>query len=122
VGHRERFGVEPICQVLPIASSTYYATSRRPAPAHAARDAKLKSRSPGCMPSNSGSAVWRGDSLGALVLGDPGRGSACGARLAGSRCGRAWRAGLVCGWWRRGRGWGRFGCVKAAGIIAQIGV
>ena len=40
--HRDRFGVEPICRVLPIAPSTYYAARRRPASARAARDAKLK--------------------------------------------------------------------------------
>jgi putative transposase len=40
--HRDRFGVEPICQLLPIAPSTYYAASRRPASARAVRDAKLK--------------------------------------------------------------------------------
>jgi putative transposase len=40
--NRDRFGVEPICQVLPIAPSTYYAASRRPASARAVRDTKLK--------------------------------------------------------------------------------
>jgi putative transposase len=40
--HRDRFGVEPICQVLPIAPSTYYAASHRPASARAVRDTKLK--------------------------------------------------------------------------------
>jgi putative transposase len=40
--HRDRFGVEPICQVLPIAPSTYYAASRRPASARAVRDTQLK--------------------------------------------------------------------------------
>jgi putative transposase len=40
--HRDRFGVEPICQVLPIAPSTYYAASHRPASARVVRDAKLK--------------------------------------------------------------------------------
>jgi hypothetical protein len=39
--HKDRFGVEPICRVLPIAPSTYYAASR-PASARAVRDAKLK--------------------------------------------------------------------------------
>jgi hypothetical protein len=41
-GHRDRFGVEPICRVLPIAPSTYHAASRRPASARAGRDTKLK--------------------------------------------------------------------------------
>src|SRR5215218_3021468 len=40
--NRDRFGVEPICQVLPIAPSTYYAASRRPASARVVRDTKLK--------------------------------------------------------------------------------
>jgi putative transposase len=40
--NRDRFGVEPICALLPIAPSTYYAARRRPASARAARDAKLK--------------------------------------------------------------------------------
>ena len=40
--HKDRYGVEPICQLLPIAPSTYHAVSRRPASARAVRDAKLK--------------------------------------------------------------------------------
>jgi putative transposase len=40
--NRDRYGVEPICRVLPIALSTYYAATRRPASARAVRDAKLK--------------------------------------------------------------------------------
>jgi putative transposase len=40
--NKDRFGVEPICRVLPIAPSTYYAATRRPASARAMRDAKLK--------------------------------------------------------------------------------
>jgi putative transposase len=40
--HRDRFGVEPICQMLPIAPSTYYAVRRRPASARAVRDTTLK--------------------------------------------------------------------------------
>jgi putative transposase len=40
--HKDRWGVEPICRVLPIAPSTYYAATRRPASARAVRDAKLK--------------------------------------------------------------------------------
>jgi putative transposase len=40
--HRDRFGVEPICQLLPIAPSTYYAARHRPASARAVCDAKLK--------------------------------------------------------------------------------
>jgi putative transposase len=38
----DRFGVEPICQVLPIAPSTYYAAKRRPPSARALRDEELK--------------------------------------------------------------------------------
>jgi putative transposase len=40
--NRDRYGVEPICQLLPIAPSTYHAAQRRPASARAVRDAKLK--------------------------------------------------------------------------------
>ncbi|MBE1603672.1 hypothetical protein HEB94_000520 [Actinopolymorpha pittospori] len=44
--HRDRFGVEPICEVLSsggtkIAPSTYYAAKTRPASARAIRDAEL---------------------------------------------------------------------------------
>jgi len=40
--HRDRFGVEPICQVLAVAPSTYYAARSRPPSARAVRDAELK--------------------------------------------------------------------------------
>jgi putative transposase len=40
--HRDQFGVEPICRVLPIAPSTYYQTSRRPLSARRRRDEELK--------------------------------------------------------------------------------
>jgi putative transposase len=40
--HKDRFGVEPIYRVLPIAPSTYHAAHRRPATARAVRDSKLK--------------------------------------------------------------------------------
>jgi len=40
--HRDRFGVEPICQLLPIAPSTYYDAKRRPPSARALRDEELK--------------------------------------------------------------------------------
>ena len=36
--HRDRYGVEPICRVLPIAPSTYYDAKRRPPSARALRD------------------------------------------------------------------------------------
>ena len=55
--HRDRYGVESICQVLPIAPSTYYAAKRRPSSARALRDQELRPRSPGSMPSTSGSTV-----------------------------------------------------------------
>jgi putative transposase len=42
--HKGRFGVEPICQLLPIAPSTYHDAKRRPASARAARDAQLKAK------------------------------------------------------------------------------
>ena len=40
--NKVRFGVEPICRVLPIAPSTYYAARRRLPSARALRDEKLK--------------------------------------------------------------------------------
>jgi putative transposase len=40
--NRDRFGVEPICQVLPIAPSTYYDAKSRPPSARALRDEELK--------------------------------------------------------------------------------
>jgi putative transposase len=40
--NRGRFGVEPICQVLPIAPSTYYDVKRRPLSARALHDEELK--------------------------------------------------------------------------------
>jgi len=40
--HRERFGVEPICKVLQIAPSTYYASISRHPSARAVRDEELK--------------------------------------------------------------------------------
>lgn len=39
---REHFGVEPICEVLPIAPSTYYAAKARPPSARSLRDQQLK--------------------------------------------------------------------------------
>jgi putative transposase len=40
--HKDWFGVEPICRVLPIAPSTYHAATSRPASARAVRDSKLR--------------------------------------------------------------------------------
>ena len=40
--HKDRYGVEPICQLLPIAPSTYHAAKRRPLSARALRDQELK--------------------------------------------------------------------------------
>ncbi len=40
--HRDTFGVEPICQVLAIAPSSYYAAKVRPPSARTCRDAELK--------------------------------------------------------------------------------
>jgi putative transposase len=40
--NRDRFGVEPICRVLPIAPSTYHAVRRRPLSARKRRDQELK--------------------------------------------------------------------------------
>jgi transposase InsO family protein len=40
--HKDRFGVEPICRVLPIAPSTYYQHTKGPRSTRAVRDAQLK--------------------------------------------------------------------------------
>jgi putative transposase len=40
--HKDHYGVGPICEMLPIAPSTYYDAIRRPPSARALRDAKLK--------------------------------------------------------------------------------
>jgi putative transposase len=40
--NKERFGVEPICELLPIAPSTYYDAKKRPPSKRALRDAELK--------------------------------------------------------------------------------
>jgi putative transposase len=40
--HRDVFGVEPICEVLQVAPSTYYSAKSRPPSARAVRDAGLK--------------------------------------------------------------------------------
>jgi putative transposase len=40
--HRDTFGVEPICQVLAVAPSTYYAAKARPPSPRALRDEELK--------------------------------------------------------------------------------
>ena len=40
--HRERWGVEPICRVLQVAPSTYYAAVNRPASVRRQRDEQLK--------------------------------------------------------------------------------
>ncbi len=39
--HRDEFGVEPICQVLQVAPSTYYAAKSRPASSRQVRDAVM---------------------------------------------------------------------------------
>ena len=41
--HRDRFGVEPICEVLQVAPSTYYSAKRRPPCRRRISDEKLKS-------------------------------------------------------------------------------
>jgi putative transposase len=41
--NKDRFGVEPICRVLPIAPSTYHEAKRRPPSARGLRDQALKS-------------------------------------------------------------------------------
>jgi transposase InsO family protein len=40
--HKHRYGVEPICRVLPIAPSTYHQHTKGPRSARAVRDAQLK--------------------------------------------------------------------------------
>jgi putative transposase len=40
--HKEEFGVEPMCKVLPIAPSTYYTSKSRPLSARALADQELK--------------------------------------------------------------------------------
>ena len=40
--HRDEFGVEPICRVLQVAPSTYYAAKTRPPSPRAQRDEQLK--------------------------------------------------------------------------------
>ncbi len=42
--HKDLYGVEPICAVLPIAPSTYYAAKTRPLSPRAVRDAELKTQ------------------------------------------------------------------------------
>jgi putative transposase len=41
-GHKDKFGVEPICRELQVAPSTYYAARARPPSARAVRDEELK--------------------------------------------------------------------------------
>ena len=40
--HKDEFGVEPICEELPIAPSTYYSARSRPPSPRAMRDQELK--------------------------------------------------------------------------------
>ena len=40
--NKDEFGVEPICQVLEVAPSTYYAATSRPTSARRSRDEELK--------------------------------------------------------------------------------
>jgi transposase InsO family protein len=40
--HKDRYGVEPICELLPIAPSTYYEAKRRPPSTRTLRDVDLK--------------------------------------------------------------------------------
>ena len=40
--HRERFGVEPICRVLEVPTSTYYAHTQHQPSARTRRDTQLK--------------------------------------------------------------------------------
>jgi putative transposase len=56
--HRDSWGVEPICQVLEIAPSTYYAATSWPTSARQLRDEELKvARSRACMRRTSASTA-----------------------------------------------------------------
>ena len=61
--HRDRYGVEPICEVLPIAPSTYHDARRRPPSARALRDEALRTQIVRVHASNFGvygaRKVWR---------------------------------------------------------------
>ena len=61
--HRDVFGVEPICQVLAVAPSTYYARKTRPASARSLRDRELEPRIQQVFDANYGvygaEKVWR---------------------------------------------------------------
>ncbi len=61
--HRERFGVEPICQTLQVAPSTYYAVKTRQPSARSRRDGELKGDISGVHRENFGvygvEKVWR---------------------------------------------------------------
>ena len=80
-GNRREFGVEPICDVLPIAPSTYYAARSRQPSARAVRDAELAPRL---------AALWRANYgvYGARKLGKA-------ARRAGIDVGRDQAARLM---------------------------
>ena len=41
-GHRQHYGVEPICEALAVAPSSYYAAKKRPPSARSVRDAELR--------------------------------------------------------------------------------
>ena len=51
---RDEFGVEPICELLPIAPSTYYASKGRPPSARAQRDAELTEKIRGAWKASRG--------------------------------------------------------------------
>jgi putative transposase len=61
--HRDRFGVEPICRVLQVAPSTYYAAKARAPSARAVRDAELKVEIAGVYKANfevyGAEKIWR---------------------------------------------------------------
>lgn len=62
-GHKDRYGVEPICRTLEIAPSTYYAARTRPPSARQRRDDELKPRIERVHAGNYGvygaNKVWR---------------------------------------------------------------
>jgi len=72
-GHRERFGVEPICRTLAVAPSTYYAARGRPPSRRASRDAELTERIREVHADNYGvygvRKVWHGLRRAGVVVG-----------------------------------------------------
>ena len=93
--NRHRWGVEPICDVLQFAPSTYYAAKKRPMSQRAKRDAVLKPRIVEVHESNF--AVYGADKVWAQLNREGTRVARCTVErlmhelgLAGARRGKAW--------------------------------